>query len=55
MDYAVERGCVWNEKLSLAMAGDWAYNGRVEGAWLSGRAAAKQVLAALADEQGDAK
>ena len=45
MDYAVEGGCVWLGDVRLAMAGDWAFNGRVEGAWLSGTAAAQKVLA----------
>lgn len=44
MDYALDGGCVWVEDVRLAMAGDWAYNGRVEGAWLSGQAAAARVL-----------
>ena len=45
MDYGLEGGYAWVDDLRLAMAGDWAYNGRVEGAWLSGRAAALRVLA----------
>ena len=44
MDYQVDGGCVWIEELGLAMAGDWCFDGRVEGAWLSGRAAARQVI-----------
>ena len=48
MDYEVDGGCVWDEELHLAMAGDWAYNGRIEGAWLSGVAAAQRVLDARA-------
>ena len=32
----------------LALAGDWCFDGRVEGAWLSGRAAAQRVLEARA-------
>lgn len=47
MDYEVEGGCVWKADMRLALAGDWAYNGRVQGAWLSGRAAAQRVLDAL--------
>lgn len=43
-DYELEGGCVWREESRLAMAGDWAFDGRVEGAWLSGRAAAQKVL-----------
>lgn len=51
-DYFLESGCVWIEELQLSMAGDWAYNGRVEGAWLSGMAAAKRVLAARSARGG---
>lgn len=46
MDYGLEGGCVWLDDLRLGLAGDWAYDGRVEGAWLSGRAAARKLLAA---------
>ena len=46
MDYFIEGGCAWLDDVQLAMAGDWAYNGRVEGAWLSGRAAAERIIAA---------
>jgi predicted NAD/FAD-dependent oxidoreductase len=49
MDYALEEGCAWLDESALALCGDWAYNGRVEGAWLSGRAAARKVLAARTD------
>jgi hypothetical protein len=45
-DFAIPGGCVWLDEMRLAMAGDWAFNGRLEGAWLSGRAAAQKVLAA---------
>ena len=44
MDYEIEGGCVWRDDLRLALAGDWAYTGRAEGAWLSGRAAAQKLL-----------
>ena len=46
-DYEVEGGCVWLEDMELAFAGDYCYNGRVEGAWLSGRAAAARTLASF--------
>lgn len=46
MDYELEGGCAWLDACQLALAGDWAFNGRVEGAWLSGRAAAQQLIAA---------
>ena len=52
MDYALEGGCAWLADQQLALAGDWAYNGRVEGAWLSGRAAAERLLAARAAADG---
>ena len=50
MDYQLEGGCAWMEEMRLAMAGDWAYNGRVEGAWLSGRAAAQRVVEAMGQD-----
>ena len=38
----------WDEQTRMAVCGDgWAGKPRIEGAWLSGRAAARQVLAAL--------
>ena len=37
--------CLWDPDCSLALAGDWAAGGRVEGAYLSGCAAAGRVLA----------
>ena len=46
MDYELEGGCAWLGEQRLALAGDWCFNGRVEGAWLSGRAAAERVIAA---------
>ena len=48
MDYELEGGCAWLDEMQLALAGDWAFNGRVEGAWLSGRAAAQRVIAGRA-------
>ena len=50
MDYQLEGGCAWMEEMRLAMAGDWGYNGRVEGAWLSGRAAAQRVVEAMGQD-----
>ena len=36
--------CLWEEDRSLAVCGDWCLGGRVEGAYLSGVAAAERVL-----------
>ena len=47
MDYKLAEGHAWDGKRKLSLAGDWCYNGRVEGAWLSGHHAAKKVLEAL--------
>ena len=47
MDYKLLEGHAWDAKRRLALAGDWCYNGRVEGAWLSGHHAANKVLQAL--------
>ena len=41
---AVDGGCVWHAADGLGICGDWLNGGRVEGAWLSGRAVAQQVL-----------
>lgn len=41
------RGALWNVDSGLGLCGDWVDNGGVEGAWLSGRALASQVLASL--------
>ena len=40
--------CAWDEQTRIAVCGDgWAGRPRIEGAWLSGRAAARHILAAL--------
>jgi renalase len=38
---------VWDGGLSLGLCGDWLGGGKVEGAWLSGRALAQRLLASL--------
>ena len=43
----MNRGCVWDAGLGLGLCGDWLNGGKVEGAWLSGRRLAQQVLASL--------
>ena len=43
-----EEMCGWDARTRVAVCGDgWAGRSRIEAAWLSGRAAARQVLAAL--------
>ena len=37
--------CTWSPELGLGLCGDWLSAGKVEGAWLSGRSLAEQVLA----------
>ena len=39
-------GCWWDASAGLGMCGDWLHGGKVEGAWLSGRALAKQLFGA---------
>ena len=36
-------GCLWDERLRLGVCGDWLHGSRVEGAYLSGRAAGLTV------------
>lgn len=40
----VGQACLADQALNLAVCGDWCLGGRVEGAWLSGKAAAEQVI-----------
>lgn len=36
--------CLWDPAQHVAVAGDWCGGPRIEGAWLSGRAAARRIL-----------
>ncbi|MFP5402647.1 MAG: NAD(P)/FAD-dependent oxidoreductase [Gammaproteobacteria bacterium] len=45
---AVAEGYVWRAEDGIGLCGDWLHGGRVEGAWLSGRALAHCVLAETA-------
>lgn len=38
------RAFVWDAALKLGLCGDWLHGGRVEGAWLGGRALARAML-----------
>ena len=40
----LDEGCAWRPDIGLGLCGDWLNGGKVEGAWLSGRALAEQVL-----------
>ncbi|MBW8463390.1 NAD(P)-binding protein [Acidovorax sp.] len=40
---ALTRGSWWDAQMRLGLCGDWLHGGKVEGAWLSGRALAQQV------------
>ena len=42
---ALSLGSWWDAHAQLGLCGDWLNGGKVEGAWLSGRALAQQVLA----------
>lgn len=44
---ALTAGCWWNADARLGACGDWLNGGKVEGAWLSGRALARSALATL--------
>jgi predicted NAD/FAD-dependent oxidoreductase len=41
-------GCVWSAADNIGLCGDWLNGGKVEGAWLSGRALAQQVIKSFA-------
>ena len=40
---ALNLGCWWDAESPLGLCGDWLNGGKVEGAWLSGRALAQHV------------
>ena len=40
---ALDNGCAWDAAEQLGLCGDWLNCGKVEGAWLSGRALARRV------------
>ena len=41
----LDQGCLHDAGQNLVVAGDWCAGNRIEGAWMSGRAAAERVLA----------
>jgi renalase len=43
----MNRGCIWHAGDGLGLCGDWINGGKVEGAWLSGRRLASEVLHSL--------
>lgn len=45
---ALDQECAWDPGMGLGLCGDWLNGGKVEGAWLSGRALGRRVAAALA-------
>ncbi len=45
---AMDQVFAWDAKAGLGICGDWLNGGKVEGAWISGRALARNVLASFA-------
>jgi renalase len=41
---ALELGCLWDARTGLGLCGDWLNGGKVQGAWLSGKALAQRVI-----------
>ena len=41
---ALDEGCAWDVRSKLGLCGDWLNGGKVQGAWLSGKKLAEQVL-----------
>jgi renalase len=44
MQPPLQQGSVWQAETGLGLCGDWLHGGKVEGAWLSGHALARQLL-----------
>jgi renalase len=44
---ALELGCLWNPAAGIGLCGDWLNGGKVQGAWLSGKALAQRVVESL--------
>ena len=42
---ALTQECVWDAALRIGLCGDWLNGGKVEGAWLGGRALGQRVAA----------
>ena len=45
---ALDIACVWQAGHGLGLCGDWLNSGKVEGAWLSGRALGQQLVKSFA-------
>ncbi len=44
----LDEGCAWRSDIGVGLCGDWLDGGKLEGAWLSGRALAEHVLRSFA-------
>lgn len=44
VSYPLDTGALWDAARRLAVCGDWCHGGRIEGAFLSGQAAAQHIL-----------
>ena len=40
----LQLGCLWDADTGIGLCGDWLNGGKVEGAWLSGRALGRRVI-----------
>ncbi|MFO3705032.1 NAD(P)/FAD-dependent oxidoreductase [Xanthomonas codiaei] len=49
-DPPLQTGCAWDASLGLGLCGDWLAGGKVEGAWLSGTALAREVAGIAATD-----